>query len=72
MLLIAALNMLDFKGFNINNEFLSAPKLENNCMKYVSEFWPKEGKIYIVLGALYGIKVLVHHFDIIFQINLMR
>ena len=38
MLLIAALNMLDFKGLNINNAFLSAPKLENNCMKYVSEF----------------------------------
>ena len=56
MLLIAALNDLEVLGADIQNAFLSAPNLEKIWMKAGPEFGPEQGKTFIVVRALYGLK----------------
>ena len=56
IILFTALNELYLKGFNINNELISAPNIENNYLKAGLEFVPEGGRICIVWRALYGIK----------------
>ena len=56
MLLVAALNDLEVLGADIQNAFLSAPNLEKIWMKAGPEFGPEQGKTFIVVRALYGLK----------------
>ena len=56
LLLAAALNGLEVKGCDVQNAFLSADNLERHWMRAGPEFGPEQGKIFIVVRALYGLK----------------
>ena len=56
LLTIAALNDLDVKGADIQNAFLTSPTKERVWMRAGPEFGNDEGKVYIVVRALYGMK----------------
>ena len=56
LLLIAALNDLDVLGANVQNAFLTAPNKEKVWMIAGPEFGPEEGKTFLVVKALYGLK----------------
>ena len=56
LLMTAALNDLDVMGADIQNAFLSAPNKEKNWMKAGLEFGAEQGKVFIVVRALYGLK----------------
>ena len=56
LLLVAALNGLDVKGADVQNAFISAKNLEKHWMRAGTEFGPEQGKIFIVVRALYGLK----------------
>ena len=55
LLTIAALNDLDVLGADVQNAFLTAPNNEK-CMTAGPEFGPEEGKVFLVVKALYGLK----------------
>ena len=56
LLMIAALNGLEVMGADIQNAFLSAPNKEKNWIKAGPEFGAEQGKVFIVVRALYGLK----------------
>ena len=56
LLLIAALNELDVKGANVKNALLTAPYKERSWLRAGTEFMDEQGKIFIVVRALYGLK----------------
>ena len=56
LLLAAALNGLEVKGTDVQNAFLSANNLDKHCLRVVPEFGPDQGKVFIVVRALYGLK----------------
>ena len=57
VLLIAALNGLDLKGADLQNAFLTAPNREKMWIKAGPEFGEElQGKTFIVVRALYGLK----------------
>ena len=56
MLLVAALNELSVKAEDIKNDFLAAPNRENHYIIVVPEFGIYQGKCFIVVKALYGLK----------------
>ena len=56
LLLIAALNELDVLGADVQNAFLTAPNKEKCWMVAGPEFGPEEGKTFLVVKALYGLK----------------
>ena len=56
LLLVAALNDLEIMGANIQNALLSAPNLENHWIKAGSKFGAEQGKTFLFLRALYGLK----------------
>ena len=56
MLMIAALNDIDIMGADIKNAFLTAPCKEKVWLRAGPEFGVDQGKILIVVRALYGLK----------------
>ena len=56
LLLIAALNDLDLLGADVQNAFLMAPNKEKCWMVAGPEFGSEEGKTFLVVKALYGLK----------------
>jgi len=56
LLLVAALNDLDVLGADVQNAFLTAPNKEKCWMIAGSEFGAEEGKTFLVVKALYGLK----------------
>ncbi len=55
-LTIAALNDLEVKAGDVTNAFLTAPCEERCWVKLGPEFGPDEGKLAVVVRALYGLK----------------
>ena len=53
LLLAAALNGLEVKGANVQNASLSANNLEKHWLRAGPEFGPEQGKVFIVVRALY-------------------
>lgn len=56
LLTIAALNDLKVLGADVQNAFLTAPNKEKCWMIAGAEFGPDEGKTFLVVKALYGLK----------------
>jgi Reverse transcriptase (RNA-dependent DNA polymerase) len=56
LLTIAALNDLKVLGADVQNVFLTAPNKEKCWMVTGPEFGPDEGKTFLVVRALYGLK----------------
>lgn len=56
LLTIAALNELDVLGANVQNAFLTAHNKEKCWMIAGPEFGSEEGKVFLVVKALYGLK----------------
>ena len=56
MLTIAALNNLDLQAANIENAYLTAPCREKTWTRAGPEFGMDEGKIFIIVRVLYGLK----------------
>ena len=56
MFMIAALNNLDLQAAEIENAYLTAPCRKKIWTRAGTEFGMDEGKIFIVVRALYGIK----------------
>jgi hypothetical protein len=56
LLTIAALNDLRVLGADVQNAFLTAPNKEKCWMIAGAEFGPDEGKTFLVVKALYGLK----------------
>ena len=56
MLMIAALNGLDLQAADIDNAYLTAPCREKIWTRSGPEFGMDEGKVFIVVRALYGLK----------------
>lgn len=57
MLLVAALNELDLKAVDIQNAFLTTPNKEKHYMIAGPEFGAHARKFFIVVKALYGLKL---------------
>ena len=55
--MIAALNDLDLQAADIDNTYLTAPCSENIWKRAGPEFGMDEGKVFIVVRALYGPKI---------------
>ena len=56
MLMIAALNDLDLQAADIKNAYLTAPCREKIWTRAVPEFEMDEGKVFIMVRSLYGLK----------------
>ena len=56
LLTIAALNDLEIMGADVQNAFLTAPNREKCWMVAGPEFGSEEGKTFLVVKALYGLK----------------
>ena len=56
LLTIVALNDLEILGADVQNAFLTAPNKEKCWMVAGPEFGPEEGKNFLVVRALYGLK----------------
>ena len=56
LLLVAALNDLEVMGCDVQNAFLSADNLEKHWIRAGPEFGDEQGKAFIVVRALYGLK----------------
>lgn len=56
ILMIAALNDLDVQSSDIENSYLTAPFHEKICTRDGPEFGIDEGKVFIIVRALYGLK----------------
>ena len=57
LLMTAALNGLEVMGCDVQNAFLSAKNLEKHWIRAGPEFRSEQGKIFIVVRALYGLKL---------------
>ncbi len=57
LLTVAALNDLQVLGADVQNAFLTAPNKEKCWMVARPEFGPQEGKVFLVVKALYGLKL---------------
>ena len=57
LLLVAALNDLKIMGANIHNALLLGPSLENHWIKARFEFGTEQGKMSLVVRALYVLKL---------------
>ena len=55
-MLAAALNGIEVKWADVQNSFLSANNLEKHWLIAGPEFVPEQGKVFIVVKALYGLK----------------
>ena len=55
-LLVSVINDLEVMGSDIHNSFLLAPNLEKNWIRAGTEFGAKQGKVFIVVRTLYGLK----------------
>ena len=51
LLLVTALNTLEVMGYDIQNAFLSAPKLEKHRIRAGTEFGAEQGKSFSVVCA---------------------
>ena len=56
LLLAAALNGLEVKGADDQNAFLNANNLEKHWLRAGPEFGTDQGKVFIVVRSLYGLK----------------
>jgi hypothetical protein len=56
LLTVEALNELDILGADVQNAFLTAPSKEKCWMIAGPEFGPEEGKAFLVVKPLYGLK----------------
>ena len=56
MLMIVALNDIDLQAADIENAYLTAPCREKIWTRAEPEFGMDEGKVFIVVRALYGLK----------------
>ena len=56
LLLTAALNGLEVNGTDVQNAFLNANNLEKHWLRAGPEFGPEQGKVFIVVRALYSLK----------------
>ena len=56
MIMIAALNNLDSQAVDIENSYPIAPCREKIWTRAETEFGMDEGKVYILVKALYGLK----------------
>ena len=56
LLLAASLDDLDVMGADVQKSFLSADNLEKHWIRAVPEFGAEQGKVCIVVRALYGLK----------------
>ena len=56
LLLVAVLKDLEIMGADIQNVFLLAQKLEKHWIKDGSEFGAEQGKMFLVVRVLYGLK----------------
>ena len=56
LLMVGALNDLDVMGCDVQNAFLSADNLEKHWIRAGPEFRAEQGKIFIVVQVLYGLK----------------
>ena len=54
--MVAALNGLDVQDSDVQNAFLSADNLEKHWLRAGPEFGAEQGKVFIVVRALYGLK----------------
>ena len=54
--MVAALNDLEVQGSDVQNAFLSAKNLEKHWLRAGPEFGAEQGKVFIVVRALYGLK----------------
>ena len=54
--MVAALKGLDVQGVDVQNAFLLAPNLEKIWLRAGNEFGSEQGKVFIVVRALYGLK----------------
>ena len=57
MLMIAALNDLELQAADIENAYLTAPFHEKIWTRAGPEFGMDEGKVFILVRALYGLKI---------------
>ena len=57
MLMIVALNDLDLQAADIENTYLTAPCLNKIWTRAGPEFGMDEGKVFIVVRSLYGLKI---------------
>ena len=55
LLLAEPLNGLEVKGVDVRNAFLGANNLEKHWLRAGPEFGPEQGKVFIVVRALYGL-----------------
>ena len=62
LLLIAALNELSVLGADVQNAFLSAPNKEKCWMIAGPKFGSEQGKTFLVVKALYGLKSASYSF----------
>ena len=62
LLTIAALNDVNILGADVQNAFLTAPIKEKCWMIAGSEFGSEEGKTFLVVKALYGLKLAIFSF----------
>ena len=56
LLLADAFNDLDVMGADMQNEFLSADNIEKHWIRAGPKFGAEQGKLFIVVIALYGLK----------------
>ena len=56
LLMIAALNDLDVMGCDVQNAFLNAKNKEKHWIRAGPEFGHEQGKVFLVVRALYGLK----------------
>ena len=56
LLLVAALNSLETMGADVKNAFLSADNFEKHWIRAGPKFGAEQGKVFIVIRALYGLK----------------
>ena len=56
LLLAADLNGLEVKGADVQNAFLSVNNLEKHWLRAGPVFGPEQGKVFIVVRNLYGLK----------------
>ena len=61
-ILVAALKNLEVMRADIHNEFLSDPILEKHWIRSRTEFGAEQGKVFIFVRALYGLKFPIADF----------
>ena len=56
LLLDAALNDLDVMVADVKNAFISADNIKNHWLRAGPDFGAEQGKVFIVVRSLYGLK----------------